>query len=556
MESEKIIKSSSELQGYDPSLFKVTPRDEAIHDQAFETKPVGFLRGAMRRFAKSKASIVAGIIILLIALFAIIVPFTLPTNYVDPIAYPNGFEDQELGYLLPYNKAFEGTGFWDGTEVVSVNERTYQIYKFDEGNRDRLRSVEGTTEYRIGSTVYTSYSLRIDSYAIGVKQKRITRSQYEALYQYDVERGTFGTDKSIIKPMIDIEGYLSEYSLEMAADGVTDNIARNIVDQMRTFYTQNPRVYYKITAKQENGNYSQQANTFRILYADEAKTQIIPLYVTNEAGEYVYYQISSNMYDVRFDYFDYFTFVNGYEPIFAFGTNASGQDLLLRLAKGTRFSLLLGIGISLINFCIGLIWGAISGYYGGRVDLIMERVTDIISALPSVIILTICGIQFTNNTSLIATIGRGGVIVLAFLVAFVYSGWIGTAATTRMQFYRYKGQEYVLASRTLGAKDRRLIFRHILPNAAGTLVTSSVLMIPSVIFSESSLSYLGIIDFKSSGLSSIGTLLNEGQNAGIQNYPYLIIFPCIVIALLMICFNLFGNGLRDAFNTTLRGAED
>ena len=125
-----------------------------------------------------------------------------------------------------------------------------------------------------------------------------------------------------------------------------------------------------------------------------------------------------------------------------------------------------------------------------------------------------------------------------------------------MQFYRFKGQEYVLASRTLGAKDGRLIFKHILPNAIGTLVTSSVLMIPSVIFSESSLSYLGIINFTTSGLCSIGSLLNEGQAAGLKDHPHMLLFPCLVIALLMICFNLFGNGLRDAFNPSLRGSDN
>ena len=107
---------------------------------------------------------------------------------------------------------------------------------------------------------------------------------------------------------------------------------------------------------------------------------------------------------------------------------------------------------------------------------IMERITDIIANIPSIIILSICSIQFTNNVSLKAALGESGIIVLAFLVAFVYSGWVGVASTTRMQFYRFKGQEYVLASRTLGAKDGRLIFKHILPNAIGTLVTSSVLM--------------------------------------------------------------------------------
>jgi oligopeptide transport system permease protein len=275
-----------------------------------------------------------------------------------------------------------------------------------------------------------------------------------------------------------------------------------------------------------------------------------------DGDELVYAKDNLGKMTIRVDYYDYFIFHNGFEPRFLFGSNGSGQDIFYRLALGARFSLLLGVGISIINFLIGLIWGAVSGYYGGTADLIMERVTDIISCVPSLIILTICSVQFTNNADLKSAVGPGGIIVLAFLIAFVYSGWIGVAGTTRMQFYRFKGQEYVLASRTLGAKDPRLIFRHILPNAAGTLVTSSVLMIPGVIFGESSLSYLGIINFSTSGLCSVGSLLNEGQSAGLNEHPHMLFFPCVVISLLMICFNLFGNGLRDAFNTTLRGSED
>ena len=250
------------------------------------------------------------------------------------------------------------------------------------------------------------------------------------------------------------------------------------------------------------------------------------------------------------------TYKYGVEPTYLFGANMQGKDILLRLANGCRFSLLLGLSITLINFIIGLIWGAISGYYGGTVDLIMERITDIISNIPTIIIMSIASIQFVNNQELKNAVGPAGIIVLAIFVAFIYNGWVGVAGTTRMQFYRFKGQEYVLAARTLGAKDRRLIFKHILPNATGTLVTRSVLMIPSVIFSEASLSYLGIIDFENSGINSIGSMINEGKIAGIATYPHILLFPSIVISLLMISFNLFGNGLRDAFNTTLRGSEN
>ena len=129
------------------------------------------------------------------------------------------------------------------------------------------------------------------------------------------------------------------------------------------------------------------------------------------------------------------------------------------------------------------------------------------------------------------------------------------AARTRMQFYRFKNQEYVLVARTLGAKDSRIMFKHIFPNAIGTLITGSVLVIPSVIFSETSLSYLGIIDLNTSSITSVGTLLAKGQEH-LFTHSHIIIWPAIFISLLMLSFNLFGNGLRDAFNPSLRGTEE
>ena len=136
-------------------------------------------------------------------------------------------------------------------------------------------------------------------------------------------------------------------------------------------------------------------------------------------------------------------------------------------------------------------------------------------------------------------------------LALCLTGWIGTESITRSQFYRYKNREYVLAAKTLGAKAPRLIFRHILPNAIGTIVTSSVLRIPSVIFNEATISYLGL------GLKnadSLGVILSDVQNVR-QSYPYQRIVPAVIISLLMICFNLFGNGLRDAFNPSLKGTD-
>jgi len=566
MENEnKVLGTSMDTSNIPAELFKKSNVDNStLHDQAFETKPISFLKGAMIRFAKNKASIVAAIIIAFIVLFALVVPFISPKSYVSTVDYPNGFRDQNFSYALPYNPMFEGSGFWDGTEVKKgCAKKDVDILTYDDSNHKPLIKIVGEEEHVVGASKYKSYDLRVDSYAVGCKSVFLDETSYQKLVSYEQEKGIAKTDKSIMKPLRDYHGYLEEFEQELfnikaeaeaagSATNLTDTSIPAIIDYMTTYYNQSTRIWYKLVPNKTGYNYQQ--NSFTM--AKDASGNPQEIYKKDANGNYVYAEKVNGLYEVRVDYYDYFEYHNGFAPRFVFGTNASGQDIFLRLALGARFSLLLGVGISFINFIIGLIWGAISGYYGGTADLIMERVTDIISCIPSIIILTICSIQFLNNIALKEAIGEAGISILAFLVAFVYSGWIGVAGTTRMQFYRFKGQEYVLASRTLGAKDSRLIFRHILPNAAGTLVTSSVLMIPGVIFGESSLSYLGIIDFNTSGLCSIGSLLSDGQAAGLKEHPHVLLFPCIVISLLMISFNLFGNGLRDAFNTTLRGSED
>ena len=577
MENKEILinqpQTSLELENLPKELFKKSKVDaESLHDQAFETKPVSFLKGAFMRFAKNKASIVAAVIIGIIILYAIIVPFASPKAHVSQSDYPSGFKDQNFSYALPYNPIFKGTGFWDGTEVVSgYSEQNLSVLQYDDSNHNKLVKVISSSTDQVTPTITTTmYTVRLDSYAVGNKVISIRESAYNDLIEYEKQNNIYhvltGDNKSIMKPLIDVTTYISEYKDTMAQDLSGCNYSElgrtasqiaiktqidNVTDAMNNYYNQNANIYYKLTAK-SGSTYTQ--NSFKTILNASGNPE--PIYKVDSDGNYVYANVSNGVAQIRVDYFDYFTYKNGFKPYYFFGANGTGQDLFLRLATGARFSLLLGVGISLINIFIGVIWGSISGYYGGKVDLVMERFTDIISAIPSVIILTICSIQFANNTALKEAIGTSGVTVLAFLVAFVYSGWVGVAGTTRMQFYRFKGQEYVLASRTLGAKDRRLIFKHILPNAIGTLVTSSVLMIPSVIFSESSLSYLGIINFTTSGISSIGSLLEEGQTAGLSSHPHLLLFPCIIISLLMICFNLFGNGLRDAFNTSLKGSEE
>jgi oligopeptide transport system permease protein len=256
--------------------------------------------------------------------------------------------------------------------------------------------------------------------------------------------------------------------------------------------------------------------------------------------------------EVRAEYYEYYTYQHtqvlkdGIEkPLFWFGTTNTGKDVFACLAYGARFSFLFSTFVVVWNSLIGIILGAISGYYGGRFDLTMERIREILCSSPSMIVITLLKFHMGASSQ-----------VLVLMLSFFVTGWIGMAGSTRIQFYRFKNQEYVLAARTLGANDRRIMFKHIFPNGIGTLITGAALSIPSMIYSETSLSYLGIINLEAGNTTSVGTLIAAGQQSILANAAHVALFPSAFLVLLMLSFNLFGNGLRDAFNPSLRGTED
>lgn len=241
--------------------------------------------------------------------------------------------------------------------------------------------------------------------------------------------------------------------------------------------------------------------------------------------------------DVEVDYYKYMGMDD--DECFWFGSDYLGRDIWTRLWRGARVSLIIAVVSVCCNVVIGVVYGSISGYYGGRVDMGMMRITEIINAFPRIVIVTL----------FIMVAGTG---MFSIIMSLVIKDWVDTARMVRAQFYRFKGREYVLAARTLGVRDMALIFRHILPNSIGPIITSSMIAIPSAIFAESFLAYIGL------GLQApeptIGVMLSQGQKV-LLHYPTQVVFPAVVISLLMISFNLFGNGLRDAFDPTLRGSE-
>lgn len=224
---------------------------------------------------------------------------------------------------------------------------------------------------------------------------------------------------------------------------------------------------------------------------------------------------------------------------FVMGTDYLGRDQWTRLWRGARISLTIAVISVCVNILIGVVYGSIAGYYGGKVDMLMMRFTEIIGAFPQTIIATM----------LMLLLGRG---ISAIVIALMIRGWVGTAKLIRAQFLRFKGREYVLAARTLGVSDGKLIFRHILPNSIGPIITRAMVEIPSAIFAESFLAFIGL------GLQapepSIGVMLSDAQKT-LMTFPYQMVFPAILISVLMISFNLFGNGLRDAIDPTMRGVD-
>ncbi len=461
------------------------------------TKTAGYFKDALTRFATNKGSVVCFFIILTLCLYAFLGPLFSPYKITDKDGY--------YSYVTPKSRLFSKFGFWDGCRKTDVNLATYQYYSNIPG---AVKKFYGQKEKVVAKRPQTWYSIRLDTYQkTGWVKKLLTKDEYEAALEWEKKNNT-----QLFYPVLDEEQITN------------------------TAYKNDQNAWFKTDAK---GN----------AQLNPADGKPVPIFLTDpsSADGYAYYVMRMNgtQYETRVLYREWYRYKNGHYAQFAFGTDASGYDIFTRLAHGARLSLFLSLCVSAINLILGVIIGSLEGYYGGTFDLIFERIKDILYEVPTQVTMTLFQLYLAKKV---------GPIVSLF-VAFIFYGWIGTSSTVRAQFYRFKGQDYVNASRTLGAKDSRLIFRHILPNSIGFIITASVLSIPGVIFSEATLTYLGIVNLDSEKMTSVGTMLNSARSA-LSAYPHAVFFPAAFISVLLVCFNEFGNGLRDAFNPSLRGAEN
>ncbi len=524
-----------DINSVSPDKFAFVQLNDKITDKKFDDKPIGYLKDAWLRFKKNKASVIATVIIIIIVLFAFLTPiFTTKydATFMDPyyakkaprnlalskLGICNGGKSKVLSEVDLIHKLAKGIGamYIDGADVVSIGDSMENKYQPILSIGDTITSLNPKKE-----TVY-SFETTYDEYLdFGFLFKSIQQSEYNAIIAWQQETGI-----QVLFPLLDTN---SGYQFDPGDYTIAN-------------------WWYKTSGKGvpvtvNNGKAKTLSYSEDLVLEDN--------YLRDANGNCVYYQYTGGgdtdtaQYKVRILYYNYYLFKNGFEPEYILGTDSQGYDLSLRMADGIKLSLLVAVCVSAINLVLGALYGAIEGYYGGVADLIMERVSDILSSVPFIIVATLFQQHFAKKL--------GPVVCLLF--AYVLTGWIGTAYRVRTQFYRFKNSEYVMAARTLGARDSRIIWKHIFPNSLGTIITSCALVIPGVINSESMLSYLGIVKLGTSTTTSLGTLLSDAS-AIWTNYPHLMIYPALVLSLLMICFNLFGNGLRDAFNPSLRGVEE
>jgi oligopeptide transport system permease protein len=600
-----------------PEMFTFKQADKRIHDVSFKGKPTTFFHDAVKRLVKNKSSVVSFVIVGLMVVLALLLPLIIPfdTNsphideaFLEPKLFAAGtgfwdgtktYQDQiyddtthlpignftESAILKNTLTTYEGTtnsastyakgGYlrigvdaessYIQTPSFTLTASENPVLTFDmEGDIDP--SAYSNSSYTV-SAIYTEET---------VSKELILKPESSAYGEQTIDIGAAMTAASL--PVITgakiryavpaVEGIRAAAFLKNAsltANGATVSAASftdaNAIIFGKTWGTSGELVGL---ASAVITYCSFRYDTYEAIYGDRTMTLGESILKGYADKGYITYDFNTKTFTRLTDQspirdvqewkitsgmgitvkevvatVSYYRYI-GYSsmPIHLLGTNDTGRDLLKFVAQGTRNSLGLAVIIALIVFTFGLIYGAIEGYFGGNIDLGLERIVDVLGNVPWIVVVTLCVLNLGHSFGV-------------FILAMCLTGWIGTSSLTRTQFYRFKRREYVLASRSLGASDRRLIFRHILPNSLGTIVTSSVLIIPDVIFSEAAVSYLGI---GLQGIASLGTILSTNQ-IYIQSYSYLLVFPSVILALLMIAFNLFGNGLRDAFNPSLKGSD-
>jgi len=533
--------SINSLPALPKSKLSLVGETRDMSDKRFETKPMSFAKDAIKRFFKKPLyAVSAGVLIFLILI-----------AYITPLFFDYGVYDHFSIGGRTYQYARPKGLFADGTYVTSIKDKNYMKYLaigmaaediYGTGRKadgSKITFADGLTSnysavvadygsYETTSTDDTMRSVRLDSYNEGgfvsMTVSKAILDKYKALQEE--------TGVQFLYPII----YNPYYDVLLPSH--PDYVNKQAQER-------DPNVWYQTDTK---GN---------AIYTDIGKTTLKDNYLHEDAGTHnikndngtgaVLFErkLTGDNYEIRVLVSAYYLASTGNEPGYLLGTDDGGRDVFLRTAVGMRTSFTVAFTVFVICFVIGVLVGSLMGFYGGKFDLFMKAFLEILGGISWTLILLIVREKFINTGKVSGVVG--------FILSYIATGWIGFAGMFRMQFYRFKGQEYVTAAKTLGSSDLRLMFKHIFPNTIGWAITACAFSIPMTMMSESTMSYLKVMPNYGGNAISLGEIINTGLGV-VMNKPFVVWPAIIAIGLMILCFNFVSNGMRDAINPILRGA--
>ncbi len=500
-------------------LSKFTPAtDEEKRQQDVMSKSTTFFKDGMRRLFRNPLAVVSLVLLAIIVLTIVFAPIVVPYKYEEFLRVdgkkdkfaqnikPFSYSKLEYQYILTEWLVKNG---YSAEEAQAVKEKSIA-----ELSDKELNLLLGTTDTSKFEWLRSEYVTPSDiNAAVDKPISELTENELEVFFK--------SKDGSKIKKWEKKNDIKLDKSLSISENFVKKGGDKGAVKLLSDFKTQANNNLKEIRAKSVSltAKFSKYESENFDVFMKKSKIS------------------STDKWKIIFPHI--------------FGTDELCRDYFIRVIYGTRISLVIGLFASIIVLIIGMIYGSISGYVGGKVDLIMMRIVDIIYSLPDMLIIILLSVvlhevlQFDNN-SIFAKLGTN---MVSIFIVFGLLYWVSMARLIRGQILSIKENEYILAARSIGAKPGRIIRKHILPNCLSVIIISTALQIPSAIFTESYLSFVGL--GVKAPMPSLGSLANDARGA-INSYPYKLIFPAIMICLIVLSLNLLGDGLRDAFDPKLK----